>query len=96
MGLDSVELVLHVEEEFDIEVSDEAAEQTRTVQQLHDLVLRLAEEQKQTVLDGAETMEKLIDIIVMQLGVKREKVVPEARFVEDLYIDVGICPRLGL
>ena len=89
-------MVLHVEEEFDIQIADEEAEQTRTVQQLHDLVLRLSREQNQSAPDSAETMNKLTDIIVMQLGVKRERVTPNARFVEDLHIDVAICPRLGI
>ena len=96
MGLDSVELVLHTEEEFDIEIPDEMAAATRTVQQLCDCVVQLVEEQNNITLDGGETMEKVVDIVVIQLGVKRERVTPEARFVEDLKIDVAICPRLGI
>ena len=96
MGLDSVELVLHVEEEFNIQIPDETAEQTRTVQQLHDCILQLAKTQNDAVLDSHETMNKLIDIVVMQLGVKREAVTPDARFVEDLQIDRGVCPRFGI
>ena len=96
MGLDSVELLLHTEEEFEIKIPDETAEQIRTVQQLHDCVLQLVEEQRDLTLDNHETMQKLVDIVVMQLGVKRDKVTPEARFVEDLLMDRGICPRLGI
>jgi len=96
MGLDSVELVMHIEEEFAIEIPDETAEQIRTVQQLHDCVLQLVEEKTNTALNSDETMRKVIDIVVMQLGVKREKVTPEAHFVDDLKIDTAICPRLGI
>lgn len=96
MGLDSVELVLHTEEEFDIEIPDETAAAIRTVQQLCDSVVQLVEEQNNIALDRNETMEQVIDIVVMQLGVKRERVTPEARFVEDLKIDVAICPRFGI
>lgn len=41
MGLDSVELVMHVEEEFEIEIPDEEASAMRTVGQLHNGVMRL-------------------------------------------------------
>ena len=96
MGLESVELVLHVEEEFNIQIPDETAEQTRTVQQLHDCILQLSKSQNDTDLDSSETMNRLTDIVAMQLGVKRAVVTPDARFVEDLRIDRGICPRFGI
>ena len=96
MGLDSVEIVLHVEEQFDIDVPDETAAAIRTVQQLCDCVVQLVEEQNSIALDHGETMEQVVDIVAMQLGVKRDRVTPEARFVEDLKIDVAICPRLGI
>nr|WP_244670022.1 acyl carrier protein [Kaistia sp. 32K] len=40
-SLDLIEIVMEVEGEFDIEISDAAAEQVRTVQQAIDLVSRL-------------------------------------------------------
>ena len=96
MGLDSVELLLHAEEEFDIRIPDEIAEQIRTVRQFHKSVLQISKEQNNSVLNSEETMEKLVEIVAEQLGVKREDVTPDARFIEDLSMDAGVCPRLGI
>lgn len=96
MGLDSVELVLHIEEQFEIEIPDQTAAAIRTVRQLCDCVVQLVEEQHNIALDRGETMEQVIDMVVMQLGVERSRVTSEARFVEDLKIDGETCPRLGI
>ncbi len=42
MGLDAVELVIDVEEAFDIRISDERAEQILTVGNLYDVILKMA------------------------------------------------------
>lgn len=43
-SLDSVELVMAIEEEFDIEINDDDAEHLETVQQLYDYVLKCIDE----------------------------------------------------
>ncbi len=91
MGLDSVELVIGSEQEFEIQISDDDAEKVRTVQHLLELVIRLAKEQNHVDLDHDETFTKIVDIVSEQLGVKRDKVIPEARFVEDLNMDGPTC-----
>jgi len=40
MGLESVELIMRVEEDFDIEIRDEEATELATVGQIYDCVLR--------------------------------------------------------
>lgn len=42
-SLDTVEIIIRLEEEFDIEISDEAAESVKTVGQAVDLVTKLTE-----------------------------------------------------
>jgi acyl carrier protein len=50
MGLDSVELVMECEDEFQIRIADADASATETVGQLQTLCIRLVEEQTQTTL----------------------------------------------
>ena len=97
MGLDSVELVMHVEEEFEIEIPDDEASAMRTVGQVHECIIRLitAKADNAEPPDRDAVMRKLVDIVVMQLSVKPDEVTPNARFVEDLGID-RICRRLGI
>lgn len=48
-SLDDVEVVMACEEEFGIEISDEAAERVRTLQQLSELVFQLVAQRAATV-----------------------------------------------
>lgn len=86
MGLDSVELVMSAEEHFGIEIPDRIAEQLPTVGSLHNYIV--AELQRiEKPRDAEVVFAELREIICEQLGVKPERVVPEARFVQDLKID---------
>lgn len=86
MGLDSVELVLAVEEEFELDIPDAAAEMMMTVGDMHAFLIaelkRLGRES-----NPAEIFEQLRAIIVRQLRIKPEKVVLSARFGKDLHLD---------
>jgi acyl carrier protein len=85
MGLDSVELVMAVEEYFDIQIPDPVSEKLYTVGLLHEHVTselrRLGREQN---ADAVFT--SLQQLICKQLVVKPEQVTPNARFVQDLGI----------
>ena len=87
MGLDAVELVLAVEKVFDIEIPDEEAGKIVTVGELHEYVFA-----ELTRLDRPNRNRDIIydllrNVICFQLGVKLERVVPNARFVQDLGIE---------
>lgn len=85
MGLDSVELVMDVEETFDIEISDREASNIETVGQFYDFILaKLAAAQRN--MDKQEVWETLRKCIVKIGGMAPEKVVPEARIIKDLGI----------
>ncbi|MCE9547006.1 MAG: hypothetical protein K8T25_16145 [Planctomycetia bacterium] len=90
MGLDIMELVMEVEDEFCIAIPDEVAQRVRTVGDIYDYVL----EQKSRPIDPLNMMpaigspdevwQKLQALFVNQLGVSPEQVTPEADIVKDL------------
>lgn len=86
MGLDTVELVMAVEEEFELEIPDAAAQMMMTVGDMHAFLVtelkRLGREG-----DSAKVFEQMRAIIVRQLRIKPEKVVLSARFGKDLHVD---------
>lgn len=83
MGLDVVELVMAVEEEFSIEVNDEEAAQLATCGSLADYVVKQLRARGDTRTQD-EVWTRLKDLIVEQLGVKADEVKREAKFYEDL------------
>ena len=86
MGLDSVELVMAVEDEFGLEIPDRAAEMMMTVGDMHAFLIA---ELKRFGREGnsAKVFEQMRAIIVRQLRIKPEKVVLSARFGKDLQVD---------
>ena len=86
MGMESVELVLATEEKFGITIPDESASKIVTVGDLHLIIVRLLEAQGEEP-DADQVFGQLKEIIVEQLGVKPDEVVPTARFVDDLKCD---------
>jgi acyl carrier protein len=86
MGLDTVELVMTVEEEFGLEIPDAAAEKMITVGDMHAFLVSEIKRLGRIAGDAA-IFERMRAIIVRQLGVSPEEVVPGARFVKDLHAD---------
>ena len=86
MGLDTVELVMDVEEKFDIEISDRDASKIETVGQLYDTVLAKLTE-KHASVDREQVWEQLRMIFVDEFGLRTAQVVPEARITKDLGLD---------
>ncbi len=83
MGLDSVELVLSVEDAFDIQIPDPVAEKIYTVGQLQSYVV--SELQRLGREPCSDTVFKTIQKITSeQLGVKTERVTLNAHFIKDL------------
>lgn len=87
MGLDTVELVMAVEEDFSLEIPDSAAAKMYTVGDLHSYLVSELRRRGHTDVDENRVFERLREIICRQLGVKAERVLPEARFVQDLGAD---------
>lgn len=86
MGLESVEIVMAVEEEFGIRIPDERATELATVGDMLDFVL-IALRQRGEVPDEGAIWEHLRAVIVDQIGVPLEDVIPTARFIQDLGVD---------
>jgi acyl carrier protein len=86
VGLDTVELVMAVEDHFDIVIPDHVAEGLFTVGALHSFVVselsRLGRDANATIVFADLRL-----LIVEHLHVKPEEVTMEARFVKDLRVD---------
>jgi len=87
MGLDSVELVLSVEDHFEIKIPDRVAQALVTVGSLHALVVTELERLGRHPVVSSAVFEELRDLICKQLGIKPERVLPEANFVRDLQLN---------
>lgn len=86
MGLDTVELLLAIEEEFGITIPDADAAQLRSVGDLHQLILRRTETEPRTPA-AAAMWERVVTVVAGELAIPTDRVTPEARFAEDLGID---------
>jgi acyl carrier protein len=86
MGLDTVELVMAVEEEFEIEIPNDVAMRLISVGAMQDYVVQTLQS-RGTSANAAEIWKRLQAIIVFQLGVRPEEVIREAEFVRDLKAD---------
>jgi acyl carrier protein len=88
MGLDTVELVISVEQEFGIEIPNSEAAKMERVGEMHAFVVKtLRYRDDAAVVDADKIWTRLREIIVEHLGVRPEEVIPTARFVEDLGAD---------
>lgn len=88
MGLEAVELLLSVEEEFKITISESEAEKMPRVGDLYAYVVKTLREGLGAKAPGElEIWHRLKALIVAEIGVRPEEVTLEARFAEDLDID---------
>jgi acyl carrier protein len=87
MGLDTVELVMAVQEGFGITIPDTAATKMITVGDMHAFVTAELERVGRPAADSALIFDRLTLTIVRQLGVEPSEVIPGARFVKDLRAD---------
>jgi acyl carrier protein len=83
MGLDTVELVMAFEEEFDIEISNETAERILSVRDVRDLVLSEYRRLNRT-LDSDDIFRRIVRVTAECLGVRAERVTLDTAFVDDL------------
>ncbi len=94
MGLDIVELIVTVEDVFQMNIADEEANSVSTVGDLHNLVLSKLGDSKSGLsnLDEVgdskkeDVWETLCRVIITQTHVDRERITPDARILDDLGI----------
>ncbi len=89
MGLDTVELVMALEEEFGVEIPDEEAERIVTVGDARDFIVGKLRERAEgpDVVDPEEVFSRVKATVVEQSGVSPEKVTLDAAFIDDLGMD---------
>jgi acyl carrier protein len=86
MGLDTVEIVMAIEDEFQIEISDNDAEKMFTPGDIHEFVLRTLKARGETV-DADAAWLRVHKILVDQLGLKSGRVTKTTRIIEELGAD---------
>lgn len=85
MGLGAVELIMSVEEAFDIEIPDREAEELSTVGQMYAYIINSTAFPRRW--DPNAAWETLRSIIVQQFGVPPEAIAADTDFVRDLGAD---------
>ena len=85
MGLDLVELVMEVEEHFDVPLPDSELTQVRTVADLANLVAsKLPSSGVDDPVECQQTLDVIREITASQLGFRLDQVHPDSEFVRDL------------
>ena len=87
MGLDTLELVLSVEESFEIEISDGVAETLQSVGDLHAFVVSELIRLNRPNVNEDIVFDILKNLICYHHGVRAEQVVLGAHFIRDLHAD---------
>jgi acyl carrier protein len=91
LGLESVEIVLALEEIFQIRFPDRIARPARTVSDLEEMVLQLRKEQLSATVcasvDEGEIRTLVREIIAKELAIDSKIVTPSSSLVGDLGMD---------
>jgi acyl carrier protein len=85
MGMDTVELVMAAEKEFSMNIPNDVAATLDTAGKLYEYVI--LNHGIDGDLNEDQIWNKLVDVIISQLGVRREEVKKESNFVYDLGAD---------
>lgn len=83
MGLDSVELLIEVENTFGVTLHQREVTHVATVEDLHALILRSLD----VVENEKDIYSRLVRLIHLQQNIPIEKIHPHSRLVDDLGID---------
>ncbi|MGD9681362.1 MAG: hypothetical protein AB7W16_09270 [Candidatus Obscuribacterales bacterium] len=90
MGLDGVELIFAIEEEFGVDIPESAAEYMSTVGDIYEwLKLKIASESPIALEKDAEEeiWNRLVRVFVRQLNLNPEDIKPHASITRDLGVD---------
>lgn len=86
MGLDTVEFVMWVEDEFEIDIPDQVAAEILTVGELCRYVASRVPKKASGDIEQ-EIFDKVSHHLNTQFGVPLCQILPDARFVQDLGLD---------
>jgi hypothetical protein len=86
MGLDTVEIILGIENEFDISIPDQLASNVITVGDTHRLIVDLlvAKGAVRSPALEADAWQRLVKIVTEQTRMKPDTVRPESRWIPDI------------
>jgi hypothetical protein len=86
MGLDTVEILMDIEEEFDISIPDEVASNLLTVGDTHRLIVDMlvAKGTFRTNALESEAWNRLVKIVTRVVSIEPGKVLPESRLMPDI------------
>ncbi len=88
MGLDTVELVMAIEERFDIELPDEETGQTVTLDSLCRLVRQKCVYTQGLSAPSYPDIQAFVAALLQtEFSVSPDKIYPESRFVQDMRLD---------
>ncbi|MHC4928043.1 MAG: acyl carrier protein [Planctomycetota bacterium] len=91
MGLDMIEVVLEVEDEFDIKISNLDASNIESIGDLFDLILKqIATKKIDGVISGNEKdaiWQRYKELLIVQLDLKPQEIIPSNRFFYELGFD---------
>jgi len=86
MGLETVELLMDIEDHFGVSIPDEDASRCITVGDTRDVVVRLlvakGREDSPTLRD--EVFHGMVEIIAKQMAMKPEQITPDSTWVGDI------------
>lgn len=84
MGLDTVEFVIEIEQEFGIEISDEDAEKLAIVGDIARYVVAQCKYQTKIELTFENALNRVIEILVSSYAIPRRNINSTSHVVEDL------------
>ncbi len=87
MGLDTVELVQAIENEFQISIPNDVAPSLGTLGELHACVVLSLQKRRITAVDSPDAWERLKRILIEQFAIRESLLVPAAHIVYDLGLD---------
>jgi hypothetical protein len=87
MGLDTVELVQSIENEFQITIPDDVAPSLGTLGELHAFIVASLQTKTNTAVDSDDAWKRLKQIFIDQFAFRESLLVPSAHIVHDLGLD---------
>jgi acyl carrier protein len=84
MGLDTVELAMEIENNFQIRPTDKEWSEVRLVNEIHALIIT---HMKHSDLTDEEVMSQLIKLIAKKTGNEEDKILPTDSITDDLGLD---------